>query len=187
MTRAASLSGTRRVRRSSGSARGVSWAQTLRRKIPALVTWGEHVRACTVSDEPLVPSQRDLHPPNVMRRLDGSHVVVDRDAAGPVNAREEVAQFALVWATAPGQTPSRDAVQAFIGGYRAAGGHFVSRGILDLTQQARSLLCWVAFNMRRDVGTQPGPDADLTPALLDAVRELDLDSLRQTAGLLEQT
>jgi hypothetical protein len=168
-------------------AKGVAWAQTLREKIPALVEWEEHVLACTVSDEQLVPSQRDLHPPNIIRCVDGRHVVVDWDAAGPVNAREEVAKFALVWASAPGQSPSKAAVQAFIRGYRAAGGHFVSRGILDLTHQARTLLWWLAYNVRRDVSENPGPDPDLTPALLAGVREFDLGRLQQTAVLFEQS
>jgi thiamine kinase-like enzyme len=166
-------------------AKGVAWAQTLREKIPALVEWEEHVRMCTVSDEQLVPSQRDLHPPNILRCVDGRHVVVDWDTAGPVNAREEVAKFALVWASAPEQAPSKAAVQAFLRGYRAAGGHFVSRGILDLTHQARALLWWLAYNVRRDVSENPGPDPDLTPALLAGVCEVDLERLQQTAGLFE--
>ena len=66
------------------TAQGVAWAPTLRQKLPTLVAWEEHVLVYTVSDEPVVPSQRDLHPPNVMQCVDGSHVVVDWDAAGPV-------------------------------------------------------------------------------------------------------
>lgn len=169
------------------TAKGAVWAQTLRQKLPALVAWEDHVLAYTVRDEPVVPSQRDLHPPNIMQCVDGSQVVVDWDAAGPVNAREEVAKFALVWASAPGQAPSKEAVQAFIRGYREAGGHFVSRGVLDLTYRARSLLWWLAYNVRRDVSENPGPDPDLTPALLSGVRELDLEMLQQTAVLFEQS
>ncbi len=125
--------------------------------------------------------------PNIIRCVDGSHVVVDWDAAGPVNAREEVAKFALVWASAPGQAPSKAAVQAFIRGYRAAGRRFVSRGILDLTHQARTLLWWLAYNIRRDVSENPGPDPDLTPALLAGVHALDLERLQQIAVLLAQS
>ena len=169
------------------AAKGVAWAQTLRQRLPVLVAWENHVLAYTVSDEPVVPSQRDLHPPNVMQCVDGSLMVVDWDAAGPVNAREEVAKYALVWASAPEQSPSKEAVQAFIRGYREAGGHFVSRGILDLTHRARSLLWWLAYNVRRDVSEHPGPDPDLTPALLANVREFDLGRLQQTAMLFEQS
>jgi hypothetical protein len=166
------------------TAQGIAWAPTLQQKIPTLIAWEKHVQACTVSDEPVVPSQRDLHPPNILQCVDGSHRVIDWDAAGPVNAREEVAQFALVWASAPGQAPSQEAVQAFIRGYRVAGGHFVSRGILDLTHQAHTLLWWLAYNVHRDVSDTPGPDPDLTPALLSGVHELDLERLQRTAALL---
>jgi Ser/Thr protein kinase RdoA (MazF antagonist) len=169
------------------AAKGVAWAQALRQKLPALVAWEDHVRTYTVSDEPVVPSQRDLHPPNIMQCVDGSQVVVDWDAAGPVNAREEVAKFALVWASAPDQPPSKEAVQAFIYGYREAGGHFISRGILDLTYRAHSLLWWLAYNVRRDVSENPGPDPDLTPELLAKVLEIDLETLQQTAMLFEQS
>lgn len=169
------------------AAKGVTWAQTLQQKLPVLVAWEDHVLSHTVSDEPVVPSQRDLHPPNVMQCVDGSHVVVDWDAAGPVNAREEVAKFALVWASAPKQLPVKEAVQAFIRGYREAGGHFVSRGIVDLTHQVRTLLWWLAYNVRRDVSEHPGPDPDLTPALLSGMYELDLERLQQTAALFTQS
>ncbi len=168
----------------NADARGMGWANALREKIPLLITWEEHVSACAVDDEALVPSQRDLHPPNVIEGGDGRLVVVDWDAAGPVNAREETALFALVWASAPGQSsPDREAVAAFIGGYRAAGGTFVSRGVVDLTHQARSRLWWLTRNVERDLSARPGPDPDLTPALIDGVPPLDLDALAATATL----
>lgn len=169
------------------TAQGAAWAQALWQKLPALVEWEDYVLSCTASDEPLVPSQRDLHPPNVMQCSDGKHVVVDWDAAGPVNAREEVAQFALVWASAPGQAPSREAVQTFVRGYREAGGRFASRGILDLTHQARSLLWWLAYNVHRDVSERPGPDPALTPSLLSRVQGIDLERLQYTASLFDQS
>ena len=103
--------------------------------------WEEYIVSNTVDDEPVVPSHKDLHPPNVIRRCNGNLVVLDWDDAGVVNAREEVAKFALVWAAVPGQPPQPDAVRAFIRGYREAGGHFKSREILDLTYQARTQLC----------------------------------------------
>jgi hypothetical protein len=39
----------------------------------------------------------------------------------------------------------------------------------------------------RDVSENPGPDPDLTPALLAGVREIDLEMLQQTAALLQQS
>lgn len=166
------------------TAKGRDWSHSLRNKISILVEWEEYVLASTVSDEPLVPSQRDLHPPNVIRCIDGSHVVVDWDAAGPVNAREDVAKFALVWAAVPGKPSQQDAVHAFIRGYREAGGYFQSRGILDLTHQSRTRLWWLAYNVRRDVSDRPGHVPDLTSALLSDIYPLDLEVLKRTAALL---
>jgi aminoglycoside phosphotransferase (APT) family kinase protein len=166
-------------------ARGMDWALSLQNKIPILVEWKEYIVSNTVTDEPVVPSQRDLHPPNVIRCFDGNHVVVDWDAAGPMNAREDVAKFALVWATPPGQPPQQDAVRAFIQGYREAGGCFESRGILDLNHQARTRLWWLAYNVGRDVSDSPGFVPDLTIALLSGVHPLDLEVLKRTAALLE--
>lgn len=165
--------------------KGIDWAFLLRDKIPILVEWEEYILSNMVSDEPVVPSQKDLHPPNVIRCCDGNHVVVDWDEAGVVNAREEVAKFALVWAAAPGQTPLRDAVRAFILGYRKAGGYFKSRGILDLTYRARTRLWWLAYNIRRDVSEVGGHVPDLTIALLSGVHPLDLEVLKRTAALFK--
>lgn len=166
-------------------AKNLDWAFLLQNKISTLVEWEEYIISNTVNDEPFVPSQKDLHPPNIIRCCNGNHVVVDWDDAGVVNAREEVAKFALVWATVPGQPPQPDAVHAFIRGYREVGGHFESRGILDLTYQARTRLWWLAYNVRRDVSECPGHVSDLTSALLSGVHPLDLEVLKCTTALFQ--
>ena len=163
----------------------VPWAQDLREKITALVAWEEHVVKYTASDQALVASQRDLHPPNVIQRSDGSHTVIDWDGAGPVRASEDVAMFALVWASAEDKAPSRDAVRAFIRGYRDAGGHFELHGINDLSHRERALLAWIAYNVQRHIDQPPGPNPWLPPALLSGVHPPDLDGLRRTAALFE--
>jgi aminoglycoside phosphotransferase (APT) family kinase protein len=163
----------------------VPWAQVLREKIPALVAWEEHVIAFAACDEPLVPSQRDLHPPNVIRRSDGSQAVIDWDAAGPVRASEDVAMFALVWDSAEDKAPSTDAVRAFVRGYRDAGGHFKPHGIADLSHRERARLAWIAYNVQRHMSQPPGPNPWLPPALLSGVQPPDLDALRRTAALFE--
>lgn len=168
-----------------GAEMKLPWADTLQSKVSRLVEWEAHVRSHMVNDEPVVPSQRDLHPPNIIRCGDGNHVLIDWDGAGAVNAREEVAKFALVWATPLDQAPRKEAVHALIQGYRSAGGHFASRGILDLTHQTQSLSWWIAYNVQRDVNGQPDSDPDLTLALLHHVRELDREALQRTAALLD--
>lgn len=74
--------------------------------------------------------------------------------------------------------------RAFVDGYRGAGESFRSRGLSDLAHHVRSLLSWTTYNVRRDLSDEPGPDAELTPALLSHVRGLDLALLNATATLL---
>ncbi len=166
------------------AARSFQWASLLRQKIDALVAWEETIQTYTVDDEPLAPSQRDLHPPNVIRCVSGEHSVVDWDAAGPVLAREEVATFAFVWATDQADVISPTAVQAFIEGYRASGGQYTSRGISDLMGRERSRLGWLAFNVQRQLGTPAGPNPWLPEALLSGVQEPQMNQLQKLSTLL---
>ena len=163
----------------------VPWAGLLREKLPDVIEWEEHILSHTVTDEPFAPSQRDLHPPNIIRPPDGALALVDWDAAGPVLAREEVAGFALVWATGEDQSINAEAVRAFIDGYRAAGGRFRSRGIFDFTLRQRALLGWIAFNVRRHLDEIPGPYPWLTGALLEHLRPLNVEELSRMARLLD--
>jgi Phosphotransferase enzyme family len=163
----------------------LTWAPLLKEKIHALVELENFVQVGTTKDEPSVPSQRDLHPPNVIRRPDGSHVIVDWDAAGPVIAREEVAMFALVWSTGENLPPDLSVVRAFIHGYRDAGGHYTSRGILDLVHREHSRLAWTLYNIRRHIDEIPGPNPWLPAALLEHVRSIDLDDQKRIASFFE--
>ena len=63
-------------------AKDLDWAFLLQNKISILVEWEVYILSNTVNDEPYVPSQKDLHPPNVIRCFNGNHVVVDWDDAG---------------------------------------------------------------------------------------------------------
>jgi Ser/Thr protein kinase RdoA (MazF antagonist) len=167
-----------------GDALRLPWARLLRDKVPALVAWEEHIQQHTPKDAPKVPSQRDLHPPNVMRQCTGRHVLVDWEGAGPVQASADVATFALVWATPEGGTqPRADAVRAFIKGYRSAGGRFTSRGIADLMNRWLGLLAWLRLNVERDIHQQPDATPDLTYALLSGLRSPDADALARMAAL----
>jgi aminoglycoside phosphotransferase (APT) family kinase protein len=162
----------------------VEWAPLLAEKVSALVAWEDFIQAHMVHDEPPAPSQRDLHPPNVIRCATGGHAVVDWDAAGPAIAREEVAKYAFVWATDEAGSVSPSAVQAFIAGYRAAGGHYASRGVADLMQGKSSLLDWIAYNVRRHIQDQPGPNPWLPPALLSGVQTPDIEEMERLARML---
>ena len=166
-------------------ARGLPWADALGAAVPRLLDQEAYLMRHGPEVAATVPSQRDLHPPNVVRTPAGALYVVDWDSAGPVVARHDVAEFALVWATPAHGPPLGAAVHAFIDGYRAGGGHYHSEGSADLLTRQKTALWWLALNVRRDLGERPGPDLELTPALLSRAASWDADDLRSLADLLD--
>jgi hypothetical protein len=163
-------------------ARGVEWAALLAQKIRWLVELERHVAERAEAAAPVAPSHRDLHPPNVLRRPDGTVAVVDWDGAGPAPASAEAAKFAVVWATAARRPPARALVHAFLSGYAAAGGAFDPTRELH-AYELETRLAWISLNVRRDAGDAPGADPSLTPALLGAVLPLSPAELARRDAL----
>jgi len=164
--------------------RGLAWGAALREKVPVLVAI-DQLRSAP-ADEPLVPSQRDYHFPNLITPPHGPRVLVDWDAAGPSIARHEVVFFALRWATPSGGTPVRELVQAFSSGYVAGGGaDFAPPTVADLWRITCPHTWWLWFNIVRDLSAAPGPDQWLTPALISQVAGPDPRALERTAELFQ--
>jgi len=148
-------------------ARGLSWAEGLLEKLTVLLSLEDEARAAARRE--VTPSQRDYHPPNIIQRVDGERVLVDWDAAGPCDARREVILFALRWAGAIGAEPQRELVQALVRGYVAGGAAFPSPSLEEVRAALLPNLWWLWFNVERDVGSAPGADDWLVPALLSQV------------------
>ena len=166
-------------------ARQLPWADELHRAMPILLKLEAYLVENTSNEEAPVPSQRDLHPPNIVRTPDSALFVVDWDSAGPAIARHDVAEFALVWATPEGGQPLESSVHAFIDGYREGGGRYASQGPTDLLHKQQTSHWWLVYNIKRDVSDRSGPDAELTPALLRKVASWDTDRLKRLAELLD--
>jgi hypothetical protein len=147
-------------------ARNVKWAAYLDRQLPTLLAHAAFAQRFADSGAPRVVSQRDVHPPNVIERLDGAVMLVDWDAAGLALASAEVAQYAAVWSTPDVGVADPAVAAAFVGGYRAAGGVYHPRGAADFAPRSESLLQWIAFNARRDLAGDAGGDPELTLALI---------------------
>lgn len=171
-----------RVLAAEASARRLAWAELLVEKISLLVEAERRIRLAR-SRERMSPSQRDYHPPNVVTPPVGPRVLVDWDAAGAAVAREEALQFAVVWATPEGERPRRELVQAFLRGYRDGGRLLEAPSTGELAQQAQANVWWIWFNVRRDLGANPGPDPELVPALLSGIRPVDREALELCAAL----
>lgn len=93
--------------------------------------------------------------------------------------------FALVWGTREDGSVMADAMQGFIQGYRSAGGHYQSRGYVDLLGRERNRLAWIAHNVRRYNKEVAGPDPWLPAALLSSVQAPDLAELARLTALLD--
>lgn len=160
------------------------WAEQLRLALPALEQRCRWLSSLSPPTEPYAPSQRDLHPPNVVKGTDARFYIVDWDAAGPARPTEDLAKWALVWSTPEdGHLHLKSAI-AFIRGYREAGGTFAPRGTSDFRQDIKDGLWWLEFNVRRDLGDRPGADPELVPALLSHFGRFDLDVLERRAGFI---
>lgn len=153
---------------SRARAQGVIWAEALVAALPALLAHEAFVAAHDTA-APCVPSQRDYHPPNVLLRPDGTLALVDWDAAGPATASADVVKFADVWSTPERGPRDPHAHQAFIDGYRAAGGVFVPRGAADHVPGSIALLHWIHTNLTRDLDPAGAGDHGLSLALLQGV------------------
>jgi Ser/Thr protein kinase RdoA (MazF antagonist) len=85
---------------------GAAWAPDLRAVVAAIAELEAYVRGAHEDATPLLLSHRDSDQKNYMRTPAGELVLVDWDAAGPVNARHDLANHALVWAGCTSAIPT---------------------------------------------------------------------------------
>jgi Ser/Thr protein kinase RdoA (MazF antagonist) len=142
------------------------WAVLLRRRLPVIRNRLNFIHQHD-APAPRVLSQRDLHPPNVLRQRNGALVLLDWDAAGSAIASAEVWHFARVWARGADGRISPSARAAFVKGYRDAGGDYTPRGLADQVPSRAALLSWVLVNLRRDL--QGAGVRGLSRALVEAI------------------
>ncbi len=166
--------------------RALPWARAVRRALPALNAHAMLAREMR-DDIPLVPSQRDYHPPNVIAQPDGQLRLIDWDAAGLADANADVAQYAFVWASSENGSVDEAAVHAFVVGYRAAGGQLRQPAVSDFAPASAGLLSWIAHNTCRDLDDAIAGDPHLTLALLEGVRAPDRTELERRVALLRAT
>ncbi len=159
------------------------WARAALRALPALNAHAAFAREAR-ADMPLVLSQRDYHPPNVIAQPDGSLALIDWDAAGLADANADVAQYAFVWASDEDGAVDTDAVRAFVAAYRDAGGRLRQPAVRDFAPASASLLQWIAQNILRDLDDAVAGDPELTLALLEGVRAPDRTELARRVTLL---
>jgi hypothetical protein len=109
---------------------------------------------------PLLLSHRDSDMKNFLRTPAGELILVDWDAAGPVNPRHDLANEALVWAGVHLGDPDVVVARAFVGAYGGATNMTERFRSTDLAELVAVRLSWFDFNVRRALGHRIRDDAD---------------------------
>jgi hypothetical protein len=143
-----------------------------------------YVEASREDRTPLILSHRDADQKNWMRTDEGVLLLVDWDAAGPVNPRHEVAGLALRWAGSGLGEPDWRVVRAWIRAYRAAGGDMDPLLPGDLGEYVSVALWWFEYNVRRAMGERAIDQVDRARGLDMARREFR--SLPRLLGSLDR-
>jgi thiamine kinase-like enzyme len=138
----------------------LEWRWEFRRLLPVLGELEAYVASAHGDGTPLLLAHRDSDPKNHMRTPSGDLVLVDWDAAGPVNPRHDLANHALVWAGVHLGEPDRKTVHAYVTAYRRAGGEGEAFRSSDLAELVSARLRWFDFNVRRILGEHTRDDAD---------------------------
>ncbi len=136
------------------------WGGRLPELLPVLRELEMYLTVAHADPTPLLLSHRDSDMKNFMRTASGDLLLVDWDAAGPVNPRQDLANEALVWAGVHRGDPDPTAARAFIDGYRRNGGLGEPFRPTDLAELVSVRLGWFDFNMRRALGERVRDEAD---------------------------
>lgn len=101
-----------------------------------------------------VLSHRDIGGKNLLVDVNGSPILLDWEATGPIAAELELAQLALELAGAEEGEPDPVVVLAVLAGYRADAGAYGVRepGAWVLTNWLASWIPWFMFNVERCLG-----------------------------------
>jgi thiamine kinase-like enzyme len=136
------------------------WAPEFRRLLPALAELEGYLALAHNDATPLLLSHRDADKKNFMRSPSGALILVDWDAAGPVNPRHDVANEALVWAGVHLSDPDATLARAFVDAYRRAAGTNDRFQWTDLAELVSLRLGWLDFNVRRALGERARDGSD---------------------------
>ncbi len=131
---------------------GEAWAPLLEELLPSLAELERYLLEAHEDPTPLVMSHRDADPKNTMCAPSGELILIDWDAAAPVNPRQDLANCALVWAAVHAQEPDMDAARTYVRAYRRAGGFDEPFRQTDLAELVALRLSWLNFNLRRARG-----------------------------------
>ena len=165
-----------------GQERRASWASRLWEATDELVLMGTQASPAELGGEELVGSHRDLNAHNVLFSSTGLHLI-DWDAAGPAWPRWERANFAVLWGERGDGQYEDSVIQAFLRGYRDAGGVLDEEDAAALSAAPAALVPWVLQNVELAIA-QPSEDQDaLTGVLVEALLAMPQTVVTRQAAL----
>jgi aminoglycoside phosphotransferase (APT) family kinase protein len=103
-----------------------------------------------------VVSHRDLDAKNVLRDEHGTLIVIDWDAAGPIDPQWDVIGVAMDWSGVWHGAVSPEAFEAVLEAYANAGGTLEPVTPASFTGWAEGTLDWLWFNLERSASPDPG-------------------------------
>ena len=136
------------------------WAEEFRGLLPVIGELEAYVVAAHSDLTGLLLSHRDSDPKNFMRAPGGELLLVDWDAAGPVNPRHDLANEALAWAGVHRGEPDPAVARAFVDAYRRDGGVSEAFRPTDLAELVVVRLFWFEFNVYRALGERVRDESD---------------------------
>lgn len=105
-------------------------------------------------------SHRDLDQKNVLWNDEGFPMIIDWEAAGPVNQSVELLEVALYWSREESETSNKEAFCAVIDSYTKNGGS-VSEDIEDIIYCVfKGKIGWLEYNMKRSVKVECSSDEE---------------------------
>ena len=167
----------------AGTSRGAVWAETVNGNLVALEAISAAARKWRSQERPRVRigSHRDLNAHNVLFGPSGLSLV-DWDAAGPIDPRWELANYATLWSARVDGSYDPEAILSFLVGYQEGGGHITGEEPDTLGGLIDNVESWTKNNVRWAV-TVPSEGQDenaqrliraplSTPAAVDQRRHL---------------
>jgi len=158
------------------AAQDAPWAAQLRAITPLLDAWEARANAAAPAMSAYqVISHRDMDCKNVLWLENGAPVVIDWEAAGPVNPLQELLDTALAW-SCPGEARfDADQFQAFARGYLGGGGVITDDPATALDGAFEGKLGWLSYNIGRSLGTESSTEAERalgTAEVFGAIRSI---------------
>ncbi len=101
-------------------------------------------------------SHRDLDAKNLLRDASGELIVIDWDAAGPIDPRWDVVGVAMDWSGVREGRFSPQSFEAMLDAYALAGGQPGSVGLDSFAGWSEGVLDWLWFNLERSGASDPG-------------------------------